>query len=228
MPSVLGDEHTRIWIQLTSSVAAELQTQLSSTRCMHFSKEEDMEPPSTSIRLQKALKMNCTMSTTREVGRGTTYVIRSFREPDNDIRLCCEVIFDTQTTAPIKLEDNLALFILQSYENTDLDDNRAGSVTCCKEYHKFDRKSNKKMISIGATQITAARILLGMTAGSGGPAHFQEQQLDSICDADVFHPSRSSIPLKSLKSPACIKPWYCTQKSTAMSSVLHLRWMGSF
>jgi hypothetical protein len=78
---------------------------------------------------------------TREVGRGTTYVIRSFRDPDDDNRLHCEVIFDTQTTAPIKLKDNLALFILQSYEDTDLDNNRAGSVTCCTEYHKFDRQS---------------------------------------------------------------------------------------
>jgi hypothetical protein len=85
---------------------------------------------------------------TREEGRGTTYVIMFFRNPDDDNRLCCEVMFDTRTTAPIKLEDNLALFILQSYENTDLDDNREGSVMCCTEYHKFDRKSNKKMISI--------------------------------------------------------------------------------
>jgi hypothetical protein len=85
---------------------------------------------------------------TREEGRGTTYVIRSFRNPDDDNRLCCEVIFDTRTTAPIKLEDNLALFILQSYEETDLDDNLEGSVTCCTEYHKFDRRSNEKMIRI--------------------------------------------------------------------------------
>jgi hypothetical protein len=66
---------------------------------------------------------------TREEGLGTTYVIRSFRNPDDDNRLCCEVIFDNQTTEPIKLEDNLALFILQGYEYTDLDDNREGSVT---------------------------------------------------------------------------------------------------
>jgi hypothetical protein len=65
-------------------------------------------------------------ASTREVGRGTTYVIRSFRDPSDDNRLCCEVMFDNQTTAPIKLKDNLALFMLQSYENTDLDDNRAG------------------------------------------------------------------------------------------------------
>ena len=47
---------------------------------------------------------------TREVGRGMSYVIRSFRDPDDDNRLRCEVIFDTQTTAPIKLEENLTLF----------------------------------------------------------------------------------------------------------------------
>ena len=52
MPSVLGEEHTRIWTWLTSSVTAEeLQKQLSSTLCMHFSKKEYMEPPSTIMRM---------------------------------------------------------------------------------------------------------------------------------------------------------------------------------
>jgi hypothetical protein len=98
--------------------------------------------------LENALH-DCNSNTpTREEGRGTTYVIKSFRDPDDDNRLCREVTFDTRTTAPIKLEDNLALFILQNYENTDLDDNREGSVTCCTEYHKFDRKSAEKLICI--------------------------------------------------------------------------------
>jgi hypothetical protein len=105
---------------------------------------------------------------TREVGRGTTYVIRSFHDPDDDNRLCCEVIFDTQTTAPIKLEENLALFILQSYDNMDLDDNQVGSVMCCTECHKFDMKSKKKMISIRCHPNYHGMGLLGMTGHSSG------------------------------------------------------------
>jgi hypothetical protein len=77
----------------------------------------------TSENLENELHDDNSNAHTREVGCGTTYVIRSFCNPDNDNRLCCEAIFDTKTTKLIKLQDNLAVFILQSYESSDLDDN---------------------------------------------------------------------------------------------------------
>ena len=60
---------------------------------------------------------------TKEVGRGTRYHIRSFRNPTQNHRLVREVFFTTQTREPINLEENLALFILQMYSETDLDEN---------------------------------------------------------------------------------------------------------
>jgi hypothetical protein len=73
---------------------------------------------------------------TSESGSGTSYYIRSFVDPMNDNQLCRDVTFDTQTRGLIKLEDNLALFILQSYSDSDLDGNGVGSIWCCTEYHK--------------------------------------------------------------------------------------------
>ena len=94
----------------------------SSTLCMHFSKNmEGMEPTLNNDKAAESviptlenpeneLHDDNSNAPTREVGRGMSYVIRSFRDPDDDNRLRCEVIFDTQTTAPIKLEENLTLF----------------------------------------------------------------------------------------------------------------------
>ena len=46
------------------------------------------------------------------------------------------------------LEDNLDLFILQSYSESDLDDDGVGSIRCCTEYHKYDATTDEKMIAI--------------------------------------------------------------------------------
>ena len=68
--------------------------------------------------------------TTIEDGRGTMYCIRSFRDPENNDRLLQEVKFDTRTRAPIHLEDNLFMFILQHYGSSDLDEGQEGSFEC--------------------------------------------------------------------------------------------------
>ena len=44
--------------------------------------------------------------------------------------------------------DNLDLFILQSYSESDLDDDGVGSIRCCTEYHKYDANTDEKMIAI--------------------------------------------------------------------------------
>jgi hypothetical protein len=85
---------------------------------------------------------------TREVGSGTPYYVRSFLDPTNKKQLCRDVFFDTKTIGLIDLEDNLSLFILQTYADSDLDDNGVGSITCCTEYHKYNTKTDEKMVSI--------------------------------------------------------------------------------
>ena len=85
---------------------------------------------------------------TREVGSGTPYFVRSFIDPANENKLCRDVFFDTRTRGAIELEDNLDLFILQSYCDSDLDGNGAGSIRCCTEYHKFNINTDEKMVSI--------------------------------------------------------------------------------
>ena len=85
---------------------------------------------------------------TREVGSGTTYYIRSFVDPTNDNKLCRDVLFDTQTRGVLEVKDNLALFILQSYSASDLDDNGEGAIGCCTEYHKYNTATDEKMVSI--------------------------------------------------------------------------------
>ena len=61
---------------------------------------------------------------------------------------CVAMFFYTQTRGVIELEENLDLFILQSYSDSDLDDNGVGSIRCCTEYHKFDAKTDEKLVSI--------------------------------------------------------------------------------
>ena len=73
-----------------------------------------------------------------EEGRGTRYHIRSFRNPDDDEQLSFRVGWNTQTRGQISLEDNIALFILQNYGESDLDARGEGSIDCCTEYRKFD------------------------------------------------------------------------------------------
>ena len=84
---------------------------------------------------------------TVEVGSGTTYFIRSFRNPDHDNKLCIKPRFNTQTRA-IKLEKNLSLFIWQTYSESDFDVHGEGSIKCCTEYHKYDVDTDEKLISI--------------------------------------------------------------------------------
>jgi hypothetical protein len=87
---------------------------------------------------------------TKEVGSGTRYHTRSFRNPTQNHRLVREVFFTTQTREPINLEQNLALFILQTYSETDLDENGEGIVECSTEYMKYKVDSKRKCISIRA------------------------------------------------------------------------------
>jgi hypothetical protein len=72
---------------------------------------------------------------TIEEGCGTMYCIRLFRDPENNDGLVREVKFTTQTRAPIHLEDNLSMFILQQYGSSDLDERGEGRIECCTEYH---------------------------------------------------------------------------------------------
>ena len=86
---------------------------------------------------------------TREVGSGTPYYVRSFVDPTSDeSQLCRDVFFDTQTRGVMELEENLDLFILQSYSDSDLDDNGVGSIRCCTEYHKVDARTDEKLVSL--------------------------------------------------------------------------------
>jgi hypothetical protein len=85
---------------------------------------------------------------TVEKGSGTTYHIRSFRDPENNNQVCREVTFNTQTRGPMNLEENLSLFILQNYRETDLDMYGEGCIKCCTEYHKYDVDKDEKLISI--------------------------------------------------------------------------------
>jgi len=93
---------------------------------------------------------SCPKKATKEVGRGTRYRIRSFRDPNQNNRLVREVSFITQTREPINLEENLAFFILQTYSETDLDENGEGTIECSTEYAKYEVHSGEKCISIRA------------------------------------------------------------------------------
>jgi hypothetical protein len=53
-----------------------------------------------------------------------------------------------QTRAPIHLEDNLSMFILQHYSSSNLDEQGEGRIECCTEYHKTDATTKEKMICI--------------------------------------------------------------------------------
>jgi Plavaka transposase len=90
---------------------------------------------------------NVSSPTTREAGGGTSYDIRSFRDPENNMNLRRDVVWRTQTRGDMNLEPNLSMFILQSYD-PDLDANGEGSITCCTEYMKFEIASNEKMIHV--------------------------------------------------------------------------------
>ena len=85
---------------------------------------------------------------TREVASGISYYVRSFLDPAKKKRLCRDVFFDTKTVGVLDLEENLSLFILQTYIDSDLDDNGVGSIRCCTEYHKYNTKTDEKMVSI--------------------------------------------------------------------------------
>ena len=89
-------------------------------------------------------------SSNKEVGRGTRYHIRSFRDPNQNHRLVRDVFFLTQTREPINLEQNLELFFLQTYSETDLNENGEFTVECSTEYMKYEVDSKEKCISIRA------------------------------------------------------------------------------
>ena len=61
-------------------------------------------------------------------------------------------MFHTKTRGIMKLEDNLAHFIVQHYSesgDSDFDANGEGCINCCKEYHKFDVDNNDdRLISL--------------------------------------------------------------------------------
>jgi hypothetical protein len=85
---------------------------------------------------------------TSEVGSGTSYYVRSFVDPWDDNQLCRDVVYDTQTLGVINLEENLDLFILQTYSDSDLDGDGVGSIKGCTEYHKYNDETDEKMVSI--------------------------------------------------------------------------------
>jgi hypothetical protein len=86
-----------------------------------------------------------TSNKTIERGTGTRYDVRAFIEKKTR-QFCRQVVFHTQTTGPMKLENNLALFILQTYR-ADLNEYGIGKVLCCTEYQKEDMHGNR-LISI--------------------------------------------------------------------------------
>jgi hypothetical protein len=90
---------------------------------------------------------NVISPTTREAGGGTSYGIRSFRDPENNMNLRRGIVWRTQTRGDMNLEPNLSMFILQSYD-ADLDANGEGSITCCTEYMKFEIASKENMIHV--------------------------------------------------------------------------------
>jgi hypothetical protein len=83
---------------------------------------------------------------TVEEGSGTRYRIRTFLDADD--LLCREVIFDTESRGVMKLEKDLARFIVQSYSETDLDVHGEGCILCCTEYHKYNADDGERLISL--------------------------------------------------------------------------------
>lgn len=96
---------------------------------------------------QPVLGSNCEPRTVEE-GSGTRYHIKSFRSPDDDNELCREVFFDTQSTGTMKLEKDMARFIVQSYSKSDLNIRGEGCIQCCTEYHKYNVDSGERLISL--------------------------------------------------------------------------------
>jgi hypothetical protein len=71
-------------------------------------------------------------------GSGTWYYIKSFRDPKDDNQVLHKAGFHTQAKRPMNLEQNIALFILQSYSKSDSGICGEGCIQCCTEYHKYD------------------------------------------------------------------------------------------
>ena len=103
-----------------------------------FQKGQDCGPP-------KGLNGSGEERTVEE-GKGTRYQIQSFVDPNNDKQLLHKVSWSTRTRTPINLEENVALFILQHYRDSDLDINGEGCVHCCTEYHKFDANNDNETL----------------------------------------------------------------------------------
>ena len=115
----------------------------SSTRCTPALLEEPAKEDETPARAQAvAAEETDSLIQTREEGSGTRTNISCFCNPnDDENNLCRQVFFHTQTCGIMKLEDNLAHFIVQHYSDSgdsDFDANGEGCINCCTEYHKFD------------------------------------------------------------------------------------------
>ena len=121
---------------------------IDSMHAMFQEKSGLCDPDASSRGILGQMGSNAEDPQTREVGGGTQYCITSFSDAANGNRLYHDVTFDTQTRGVIELEVNLALFILQNYSDSDLDENGKGSIRCCTEYHKYDIKTDEKMVSI--------------------------------------------------------------------------------
>ena len=86
-----------------------------------------------------------------EEGSGTRYYNWSFCDPKDDNQVLHKVGFHTQRKGPINLEQNIALFILQSYcKESDLAIRGEGCIHCCTEYHNndVDHHSGETLISL--------------------------------------------------------------------------------
>jgi hypothetical protein len=76
----------------------------------------------------------------------------------NDNQLCRDVTFDAQTRGLIELEDNLALFILQSYSDSDLDGNMGWAVSgAAQSTISTAPRQRRRWYLFAATQTTGER-----------------------------------------------------------------------
>jgi hypothetical protein len=97
------------------------------------------------------------------------WYIMSFCNPEKSDCLSQEVKFNTRTSGPIPLEDNLSMFILQHFGSSDLNERGEGSVVCCTEYHKTHRCHHKqKMMHLWCHPKTEASDIHGTTGHSSG------------------------------------------------------------
>ena len=101
---------------------------------------------------------------TVEEGSGTRYNIRSFRNPAYE--LCREVIFDTESTGLMKLEKDVAHFIVQSYSESDWTFVERGASCAAQSTTNTTLIMARGSYPFGVIQITGQRGVHGTTGPS--------------------------------------------------------------